>query len=150
MKNNTLKNIFDKDIEFKFKLADLFAIQFDSYGDGVNCETFAYVEEIQNKIKEETTATITNHIFNQLKEDVEDIKRIIHSEVERYRKNSELIIKNEANEILVIKMSELKNDILKQIKDELTKEISREWDIKLEREKIKNEILKKLNVKEEE
>lgn len=129
MKNNTLKKIFDKEIEFKFKLADLFAIQFDSYGDGVNCETFAYVEEIQNAIKKETISTITNRIIEELKEDTAVIKEIIRKEVKKYRENGELIIKNEAKHSLTIEMSKLKSDILEEIKEEIKNDILKKWNV---------------------
>ena len=33
MENNAIRGIFQKEIEFKFKLEDLFALQFD-YGEG--------------------------------------------------------------------------------------------------------------------
>ena len=149
MKNNTLKKIFDKEIEFKFKLADLFAIQFDSYGDGVNCETFAYVEEIQNAIKKETISTITNRIIEELKEDTAVIKEIIRKEVKKYRENGELIIKNEAKQSLTIEMSKLKSDILKEIKEDLVSDILEKWNVKNKCREIKEEILKQLEEKKD-
>ena len=91
MENNTIRNIFKKDIEFKFKLEDLFTLQLDY--DDYNSDGYAYIEELKNKVKEETLATIVNHIFNQLKPAIQDIKDIIYEEVREYRKNAEIIIK---------------------------------------------------------
>ena len=61
MENNAIRGIFQKEIEFKFKLEDLFALQFD-YGEGYD-EGYAYVEELKDATKKEVLATITGHIL---------------------------------------------------------------------------------------
>lgn len=142
MENNAIRGIFQKEIEFKFKLEDLFALQFD-YGEGYD-EGYAYVEELKDATKKEVLATITGHIFNELKEDIQKIKNIIYDEVRRYRNNGKIIIKDEAEKTLTFSLNNLKNEILKEMKEELIEEVRKEWGIRNKENDFKNEVLKLL------
>ena len=142
MENNTIRNIFKKDIEFKFKLEDLFTLQFGY--DDYNSDGYAYIEELKNKVKEETLATIVNHIFNQLKPAIQDIKDIIYEEVREYRKNAEIIIKKEAKTVVTVNLEDLKEQVLKEMKENLITDILKNWEIQYKEKELKNEVLKLL------
>ena len=147
MENNTIRNIFKKEIEFKFKLEDLFSIQFDY--DDYSDSGYTYIEELKEQIKKETLATISDHIFNELKSDIEKIKEIIHDEVRKYRKNGEIIIKDEAEKTLTFNLNNLKNEISKEMKEKLIEEVRKDWSIQIKGKELKNEILKSLGFEEE-
>ena len=147
MENDTIRNIFKKEIEFKFKLEDLFAIQFDY--DDYSDSGYTYIEELKEQIKKETLATISDHIFNELKSDIKEIKEIIHDEVRKYRKNGEIIIKDEAEKTLTFNLNNLKNEISKEMKEKLIEEVREDWSIQRKGKELKNEILKSLGFEEE-
>lgn len=142
MKNNKIKDIFQREIEFKFKLEDLFALQFD-HDEGYD-EGYAYVEELKDATKKEVLATITGHIFEELKEDIELIKNEIYDEVRKYRKNGEIIIKDAAEKTLTFNLNDLKKEVLKELKDGLIEEVKKSWAIESNEKKLKKEILKAL------
>ena len=84
-----------------------------------------------------------------MKSDIEKIKEIIHDEVRKYRKNGEIIIKDEAEKTLTFNLNNLKNEISKEMKEKLIEEVRKDWSIQRKGKELKNEILKSLGFEEE-